>query len=269
MKKRVVDLKLTKQMVTENQYNDQVLDTCLKAGRLMIESGSEMYRVEDTMLRISRNANIPAARCFTTPTGLFMSLGEHSKTQMTLIKNRNIDMTVVDKVNELSRAFADKKITLDQLHNKLCDLADHRQTFSNLMQIFGATILSCTLMVLFMDDYDWIDFPVAAIVGGSCYGIYLWIKKYSRVRFLGELVTAMIMGAITICICHIFPSLSMDNILIGSLMALVPGVPITNALSDLFRGDLVSGTVRAIEAFLTAVALGGGIGLAIKFLGGF
>lgn len=109
MKKRVVDLKLTKQMVTENQYNDQVLDTCLKAGRLMIESGSEMYRVEDTMLRISRNANIPAARCFTTPTGLFMSLGEHSKTQMTLIKNRNIDMTVVDKVNELSRAFADKK----------------------------------------------------------------------------------------------------------------------------------------------------------------
>ena len=40
MKKRVVDLKLTKQIVTENQYNDQVLDTCLKAGRLMIESGS-------------------------------------------------------------------------------------------------------------------------------------------------------------------------------------------------------------------------------------
>lgn len=79
----------------------------------------------------------------------------------------------------------------------------------------------------------------------------------------------MIMGAMTIGICHIFPSLSMDNILIGSLMALVPGVPITNALSDLFRGDLVSGTVRAIEAFLTAIALGGGIGLAIKFLGGF
>lgn len=40
----------------DTQFYQEVLDICLTAGRLMIEGGSEMYRVEDTMLRIARNA---------------------------------------------------------------------------------------------------------------------------------------------------------------------------------------------------------------------
>ena len=30
---------------------DKILKTCLLAGRIMIEGGSEMYRVDDTMAR--------------------------------------------------------------------------------------------------------------------------------------------------------------------------------------------------------------------------
>lgn len=82
------------------------------------------------------------------------------------------------------------------------------------------------------------------------------------------MVTAIFMGIITILTCKIFPKLVVDNILIGSLMTLVPGVAITNALRDLFGGDLLSGMARTTEAILTAIALGGGIGIAIKLLWG-
>lgn len=44
------------------QFYQEVMDICLTAGRLMIEGGSEMYRVEDTMLRIARNAGIDDPR---------------------------------------------------------------------------------------------------------------------------------------------------------------------------------------------------------------
>ena len=40
----------------------------------MIESGSEMYRVEDTMNRIAYNAGIQKSVVFTTPTGLFIGI---------------------------------------------------------------------------------------------------------------------------------------------------------------------------------------------------
>lgn len=36
----------------DTQFYQEVLDICLTAGRLMIEGGSEMYRVEDTMLQM-------------------------------------------------------------------------------------------------------------------------------------------------------------------------------------------------------------------------
>ena len=43
---------MDKERVSQD-YAAEVLDTCLKAGRLMIEGGSETYRVEDTMMRNS------------------------------------------------------------------------------------------------------------------------------------------------------------------------------------------------------------------------
>lgn len=51
-------------------------------------------------------------------------------------------------------------------------------------------------------------------------------------------------------------------------MTLVPGVAITNALRDLFGGDLCRGWLEQQRQFLTAIALGGGIGIAIKLLWG-
>ena len=48
---------------TVNDQN-QVLATCLLAGRIMIEGGSEMYRVEDTMRRIAVNAGQPDTLVF-------------------------------------------------------------------------------------------------------------------------------------------------------------------------------------------------------------
>ena len=56
-------------------------------------------------------------------------------------------------------------------------------------------------------------------------------------------------------------------ILTGALMPLVPGLALTNALRDLFKGDLLSGMVKICEALLTAFALGGGVGIILKFLG--
>lgn len=250
-----------------SQYISEVLDICLKAGRLMVEGGSEMYRVEDTMLRISNNAGIKEGRCFSTPTGILMSVAGQSATQIAQIRDRNFNLELVDRVNNLSREFANQQITLQELKIKLEKVAKATPNFPIWLQIFGAVILSCTLMILFMNDYDWLDFPAAAFVGGTGYALFLFIKRFTNIRFLSELVTTIFMGGLTITICHFFSGLSVDNILIGGLMALVPGVAITNALRDLFGGDLLSGITRGVEAVLTAVALGGGIGIAMKVFG--
>lgn len=248
-------------------FHQEVIDICLTAGRLMIEGGSEMYRVEDTMMRIARNAGVEDPRVFATPTCVFMSLDGGKLSQMKQIRDRNINLELVDRVNALSRKFAAKKINISELRHRIILTADATPTFPLWLQVLGAAALSATLMVLFMDNYDWVDFPAAAIVGAIGYLAYIYFKRFTKVRFLSELIAAIVMGIITVGITHLFPNMITDNILIGALMTLVPGLALTNALRDLFMGDLLSGIVRLFEATLTALALGGGVAIIIKFLG--
>lgn len=250
-----------------SKFYQEILDVCLTAGCLMIEGGSEMYRVEDTMMRIARNAGVADPRVFATPTCVFMSLAGGDMSQMKQIRDRNINLELVDRVNELSREFAVKKITLSELRRKILATASSTPTFPLWLQVVGAAALSATLMVLFMGDYDWVDFPAAAVVGAIGYLAYVYFKRFTKVRFLSELIAAMVMGVITVGITHLFLKMITDSILVGALMTLVPGLALTNALRDLFMGDLLSGIVRLFEAALTAVALGGGVAIVIKFLG--
>ena len=224
----------------------------------MLAGGSEMYRVEDTMRRIAVNAGIKEVNVFAMPTGLFVSLddGECSTvTELETVKKRAINLELVDQVNEFSREFADKRIE------------ENAPTFPLWLQVIGAGILSATLMVLFLGVYDWIDFPVAGLIGASGYLMDSWLKGHTKIRFLAEMIAAMGMGLLTIIINGIFLACNVNNILTGALMTLVPGLALTNALRDLFMGDWVSGIVRMCEAAMTAIALGGGVGIVIRFLG--
>lgn len=56
----------------------------------------------------------------------------------------------------------------------------------------------------------------------------------------------------------------LDKIIIGSVMPLVPGLLITNAVRDLMAGSFVSGLSKGAEAFLTAFAIGAGVALVLS-----
>ncbi|NUE98933.1 threonine/serine exporter family protein [Lactobacillus melliventris] len=248
-------------------YQD-LLATCLTAGELMIEGGSEMYRVEDTMLRIAKSAGEPDPRVFVVPTGVFMSLDHGNYCQSILVHERNINLELVDRINSLSRAFADKKITLQEVKREVDKIAHGGfPTFPLWLQTIGAAVLSATLMVMFMNNYDWVDFPAAAIVGAIGFLSFYYFKRFTNVKFLAELVAALVMTVVAAGLVNLFPKMIIDNILTGALMPLVPGLALTNALRDLFKGDILSGMAKICEALLTAFALGGGVGIVLKFLG--
>ena len=59
------------------------------------------------------------------------------------------------------------------------------------------------------------------------------------------------------------PVVNMDTVIISSIMPMVPGVAITNAIRDTLRGDYISGGARALEAFVTAAAVAIGVGAGI------
>ena len=63
---------------------------------------------------------------------------------------------------------------------------------------------------------------------------------------------------------------SLDQIIIGDIMLLTPGIALTNSLRDLIRGDLISGLLVLCEAVIRAIAIALGLAIIIwQFGGGF
>ncbi|MFC7281055.1 MULTISPECIES: threonine/serine exporter family protein [Apilactobacillus] len=251
--------------LNERQKSKLLVETCLLAGKIMIENGSEMVRVTDTIDRISINAGAKEARSYVTLTGIIMSGSPDMGAQVTAIDKRTFDLEKVSTVNDYSRQFANKKISLGEFYRRLKRIDKDILPFPFWLQLIGAFMVSSTLEIVFRSNYY--DFWAAGIVGMLGWFVYSLTDKYTNIRFLNEFIAAICIGFVSIFLIRAKIAISADDLIIGGLMPLVPGVPITNAVRDVLSGNLVSGPSRGIEAIMSACALGFGVSMAIKILG--
>ena len=92
-----------------------------------------------------------------------------------------------------------------------------------------------------------------------------FMAKYNLNASLNTMFSAAIAAFLVILIHTFFPSLSVDCMMISSLMLLVPGLAITNAIRDTIAGDTLSGLARATDAFLCAISIAVGAGFVLYF----
>ncbi|HFD0848754.1 TPA: threonine/serine exporter family protein, partial [Enterococcus hirae] len=156
--------------MTEKEL-DLLLDTCLLAGKIMMESNAEMYRVEDTMSRIALASGNYRLVSYVTQTGLFIGLDLTSTIRMEQITNRSINLEKVVNVNNLSRKYVAGELTLNDLYIALQAIEKDRSFFPVWLQILSAAVISGTIMVLFGGEMS--DLPITLMIGGIGYAIYL------------------------------------------------------------------------------------------------
>lgn len=245
----------------------KVFSACLLAGKVMVESGSEMYRVEDTMKRIAVNGGVCDAEILTTTTMIIIGKMQQPNSQLIQVKKRTLDLEKVARVNSASRAFATKKIDLAQLTDRLHKIDKNAPTFSLGLQFFSAGVVSATLMIPFSGQYDWYDLPAAFIIGALGFIVNFYIDDIIKIKFISEFTASLIIGLLAVLTVHLGLGQNANNIIIGAVMPLVPGLPLTNALRDLLAGQLMAGITRGVEALLSAGAIGSGIALVFHFVG--
>ncbi|WP_416354192.1 threonine/serine exporter family protein [Agrilactobacillus fermenti] len=243
-----------------------VFEACLLAGKIMVENGSEMYRVEDTMRRIANNGGVKEAQIFTTTTVITIGTFDAPNTQLIQINNRKIDLEKIARVNSASRDFAHHRIDLTELITRLIQIDKNAPTFPFWWQLLSAGLVSATLMILFSGHYDWYDLPIAFVIGMLGFFINDYIDNLIQIQFISQFTASLAIGIFTILAVRFNLGHSVNNIVIGAVMPLVPGVPLTNALRDLLAGHLMSGITRGVEATLSAGAIGSGIALVFHFL---
>lgn len=240
-----------------------VIDTVLLAGKIMIENGADMARVDDTLNRIARNAGIQHPRIFETTTGLMMSIQGSDNAQVESINKRRIDLERISRVNDASRAFQAKKITLEQMYEYLQELDCSTLDFGPLMKIISAALIGGTLEVVY--GGLWSDMLPTMIISGIGFTSYYVLNRFFHTQFASEFVAAVVIGILGVLVTKLHLGIKMGMIITGGIMPLVPGVLLTNAVRDLLAGHILSGAARMIEGLITACALGMGIALVLRF----
>uniref|UniRef100_UPI000372A764 threonine/serine exporter family protein n=1 Tax=Heyndrickxia coagulans TaxID=1398 RepID=UPI000372A764 len=107
----------------------QVMKVCLLAGKIMLMSGAETYRVEDTMSRIAAAAGISGSHSFVTPTAIIFSLDGAELTKLIRISERSTDLRKVDQVNSISRQISNRGITLEEAYGQLKKIETEEEAY--------------------------------------------------------------------------------------------------------------------------------------------
>ncbi len=241
---------------------DIILKNAVLAGRTLLESGAETYRVEDTIVRICRNYGMEDADCFSTLTGLMASCEYEGKrvSIVARIKRRSTNLKKIIEVNELSRHS--KEYTIEQFSAKLKEIRNGHiySVISNVIFAF----VSCFGFNLLFNGVI-LDSFYAGVFGGIIRYMMIKLAKYE----INDFFNTTILSAITMLmalVCYQYGLIVDYNItVVSTIMLLVPGLAITNAIYDTLAGDLVSGITRAIEACMVALAIAFGSGF-VTFL---
>lgn len=246
-----------------------LMQIALYAGELLIRNGAEMYRVEETIVKICEAGGVYDVNPFVTPTLLFIAAGNgenflYSKN----IKKRSNNIAKITLVSDFSRRFVAGNIDISNAMEQLRSIDKHKGYPYRFVLL--ATGIGCGIFAVLVGG-KFGDFIAAFIA--SYIAVYISDKVIARSRtvFTGNFIASMFVGIVSVVSFEIKLVDNLDNIIVGAALALVPGVAFTAGIRDFISGDLISGIARIGEAVLVAAAIAFGVGsilMTYSILGG-
>jgi uncharacterized membrane protein YjjP (DUF1212 family) len=242
-----------------------LLDTAVFAGEILMKSGAETYRVEDTIYRILKKSKLRTVQVLVMMTGFVATLDDPSIDSLTVVRritSRGTNLSMIDRVNMISREFCADQITLEEAFQKMKGLWKEpqipRKNVLSMMAITGG------FAIMFGGTFA--EAAIAAFAGFMSALVLYICRKFRIHMFLENILCSIVLAAVIGIIVSAVPGSYDKNLLIISgIMPFVPGAAITNAVFDTLHGDYLSGLARAAEAFVIAAAVAVGIGIGMFF----
>ena len=236
---------------------DEVLDTALESGLMILKNGGETYRSEEAMISIATSLGAQRPSAFVTPTVVMLTCFDtagHSHTRIQRVTERTINLGILARVNALAlRLKTRPHVRSPALVASVLDRIQRARLYTPAKVVFATALSGSCFSLLFRGTLR--EAAASFVIGAVLRTVLFLVSRLKPSSF----VSAVTGGAV-ISLCSGLAVWggciqSTGNVSIAVLMALVPGVAIVNAIRDIIAGDLVAGSARLLDAFVTAAAL--------------
>ena len=230
------------------------LEIILKAGKILLSSGAEISRTEDTMNYIARAMNFKDLEAYVSNRGIFATAKKADGTEITRICNVpevDINLSKIESVNALSRRITQKNITIEEIEselNQIDTMSDYSFFWRLVAYTLGASGFSYAIGSSITDSI------IAGIIG-LILGVYMCtIKRILSSDVLSNLFIHFELGS------------NLSVILLGAMIDIVPGVPFVNAIREYSQNNYNTGITLMMGALLTCISMAVGVAVVQSLL---
>lgn len=245
----------------------KTFDYIMDIGEQMLISGAEVHRVEESITRMCRAVGVARVDVFIITSSMVVTV--HTADGQSLTQTRRVTATGNDfeklhHLNNLSREICRRKLSADQIGQKL-SLIDECKKLPLWMEFVCYAVIAGAFAIFFGGNLA--EAAVAFGVGALMRLGGLVSERIISNKIFNKFFCSVVATLVAFVSLKLGWIATVDNVIIGNIMTLIPGIGFTNAIRDLFVGDSIAGLLRLIEAVLTALAIAAGY-LLIALIGG-
>ncbi len=239
----------------------RAMDLAMDAGTLLLKSGAEIYRVEETISRIATTYGIDDVDLFVLSTGIMMTgrvEGNETYAKVRHIPLGGTELHKVDAVNTLSREIVVGHYTIEEAQERLAQI-DKYPGKRAITRIFASGLGAASFCYIAGGNAG--DSLAAFFAGFFMYFFMIWTehRKKPMAKLTINMICAFLASAFGLLFFQMGLGSTFSMIGLGAVMPLIPGVSFTNSIRDFANGDYIAGAIRLIDALLVAMGIAIGV----------
>ena len=240
----------------------------------VVELGGHLHAYGTTAQRLEGAVEAVAKRLglecepWVNPTGMILAFSDPARPAGESDTTRVIRLGLGD--TDLYKLCEADRIAEDVMAGRT-QIADGRQALRALsrgtgwrgrgMQLLGFALASAAVAGLLR--LPWLDIATAGVIGLLIGLVDIAAQQRPRLQEAADAISGLVAGTVAILVSNLVAPLNLNTVIIASLIVLLPGMSLTNAVNELTSRHLVSGTARFAGALTTILKLTIGTAIAL------
>ncbi|WP_413735006.1 threonine/serine ThrE exporter family protein [Shewanella sp. BJSY2023SW005] len=237
----------------------------IKLGKALHKFGTPAYRLETHLQTVAKTLGIEGYFLI-SPTSMTFVL-QHDTDQeynhVARVKPGELDLGSLARTDALVQELSLGQRSLSEALERLDEIANKPNPYGPMLTL-GAFGTSAAAFAMLMGS-SWNDVFWSALIGMLVYGLVFSAERSRRIAELLEPLAAMLAGFAACGLAQLDAGLNIPVVVLSGIIVFIPGLALTLGLAELAARDLMSGTMRIMDAVMLLFKLyfGAVLGVAI------
>ncbi|SFQ15546.1 Uncharacterized membrane protein YjjP, DUF1212 family [Lachnospiraceae bacterium XBB1006] len=248
-------------------YN-RLLQEILNIGDLLLQSGAENFRTEDSLYRMCEAYGFVKSDVHVIPSNIQATIETPEGdiyTQIRHVRRTGFDFTRLDHLNNLCRYICqetpDEK-TIAAMRHKIMTEKPQRLSVHTLAAMMGGGGFCVFFGGGLSDAILAASLAIIIAVGGH------FLSKKENNVFIYNLILAAICQCIVLLVVPLYPGAHSESVTDGIAMLLISALTTTNGIRDMLQRDFLAGIQNIFSSILGSAGIACGIAIAMMLLNG-